>query len=76
MVKWFNEQSNIVKFILLILPFVGWVCELVIRWAAVLEEASVKNIVVALIYTFFGWAWVLGVIDAILALLDKKLLFQ
>ena len=76
MVKWFNEQSNVLKFILLILPFVGWVCELVLRWSAVAEEASVKNIVVALIYTFFGWAWVLGLVDAILALLDKKLLFQ
>ena len=54
MVKWFNEQSNILKFILLILPFVGWVCELILRWSAVAEEASVKNIVVALIYTFFG----------------------
>ena len=73
--EWFNKQSNIVKFILLILPFVGWVFELIIRWSAVIKEASVLNIVVALVYTLFGWAWVLTVIDAVLVLLDKNMLF-
>ena len=76
MLKWFDEQSNIVKFILLIVPFVGWVCELIIRWSEVVKEASVKNIVVAIIYTIFGWAWVLGLIDAILVLLEKPMLFR
>ena len=73
--EWFNKQSNIVKFILLILPFVGWIFELIIRWSAVIKEASVLNIVVALVYTLFGWAWVLTVIDAVLVLLDKNMLF-
>ena len=72
--EWFNKQSNLVKFILLILPFIGWICELVIRWSIVLKDASVLNIVVALVYTFLGWAWVLGVIDAILVLLGGKML--
>ena len=73
--EWFNKQSNIVKFILLILPFVGWVFELIIRWSAVIKEASALNIIVALVYTLFGWAWVLTVIDAVLVLLDKNMLF-
>ena len=75
MLEWFNKQSNVVKFILLILPFVGWICELVIRWSAVIKEASALNIIVAIVYTFFGWAWVLSLIDAILVLLDKNMLF-
>lgn len=67
--SWFKSQSNLVKFILLILPFVGWVVELVIRWSVVLQKASVLNIVIALVYTFVGWAWIPTVIDAILCLL-------
>ena len=73
--EWFDKQSNIVKFILLILPFIGWIFELIIRWSRVIKEASVLNIVVALVYTLIGWAWVLQLIDAILVLLDKKMLF-
>jgi hypothetical protein len=73
--EWFDKQSNIVKFILLILPFVGWIIELIIRWSQVLKDASVLNIVVALVYTFLGWAWFLGLIDAILVLLGNKMLF-
>ena len=75
MLDWFNKQSNVVKFILLILPLVGWICELVIRWSQVIKEASVLNIVVAIVYTLFGWAWVLTVIDAVLVLLGKNMLF-
>lgn len=74
MVEWFNKQSNIVKFILLILPFVGWICEIVIRWSIVITKGGVLNIVLAIVYTFIGWAWILGVIDAILVLLGNKML--
>ncbi len=49
MLDWFNKQSNVVKFILLILPLVGWIFELVIRWSQVIKEASVLNIVVAIV---------------------------
>ncbi|MCR5741465.1 MAG: hypothetical protein K6G38_03300 [Gammaproteobacteria bacterium] len=76
MLDWFNKQSNLVKFILLILPLVGWICELVVRWSAVLKKASVLNVVVALVYTFIGWAWILTAIDAILVLVGNKMLFQ
>ncbi len=74
MVEWFNKQSNIVKFILLILPFVGWICEVIIRWSIVITKGGVLNIVLAIVYTFIGWAWILGVIDAILVLLGNKML--
>jgi len=75
MLDWFKKQSNIVQFILLIIPFVGWLCEVIIRWSVALKDGGVLNIVIALVYTFLGWAWFLGLIDAILCLLDKGLLF-
>ena len=75
MLDWFKKQSELVQFLLLIIPFVGWVMELILRWSRVIEEGGALNIVVALVYTIFGWAWILGVIDAVLCLLGKGLLF-
>lgn len=74
--EWFDKQSKIVRFILLIIPFVGWIFEIIVRWSEVAKKADVLNIVVAIIYTFFGFAWILHLIDAILVLLDKPMLFR
>lgn len=74
--EWFDKQSKVLRFVLLILPFVGWVFELIVRWSEVIKKADVVNIIVALVYTLFGWAWILTVIDAILVLLDKPMLFR
>ena len=74
--EWFDKQSKVLRFVLLILPFIGWVFELIVRWSEVVKKADVLNIVVALVYTLFGWAWILTVIDAILVLLDKPMLFR
>lgn len=74
--EWFDKQSKIVRFILLIIPFVGWIFEIIVRWSEVAKKADVLNIVVAIIYTFFGFAWILNLIDAILVLLDKPMLFR
>ena len=74
---WFKKQSNIVQGILLLIPFVGWVCELVIRWTVVVKakELNVIDLIIALVYTFVGWAWIPHLIDAILSFLGKGLLF-
>ena len=74
--EWFDKQSKIVRFILLIIPFVGWIFEIIVRWREVAKKADVLNIVVAIVYTFFGFAWILHLIDAILILLDKPMLFR
>lgn len=74
--EWFDKQSKIVKFILLIIPFVGWICELIVRWSEFLKKSDATNLVIALVYTFLGAFWFLGLIDAILVLLDKPMLFR
>ena len=43
--KWFNEQPLWLKIVLLVIPFVGWVVEILIRVSAVIRKASVLNIV-------------------------------
>ena len=71
-VKWFNGLSKIVRVILLLIPFVGWIFEILLRLAAMIKKTSVLNIVVFLVYLFAGWAWILNVIDVICILLNNK----
>lgn len=73
MAKKFFELPRLAQIILLILPFVGWIVELVIRWSAVLEKFTLLNLVAALVYTFFGWGIILQIVDIIWIILYKHL---
>lgn len=73
MAKKFFDLPRIVQIILLIIPVVGWIVELIIRWSAVFEKFTILNLVAALIYTFFGWGIVLQIVDIIWILLFKHL---
>lgn len=72
--KWFNKQSVLIKAILLLLPFVGWICECLVRLSVALRTKSVLHIVVFLAFLFIGWGWILGVIDFIYMLLTGHLI--
>ena len=73
MAKKFFDLPRIVQIILLIIPVLGWVVELIIRWSAVFEKFTILNLVAALVYTFFGWGIVLQIVDIIWILLFKHL---
>ena len=73
MAKKFFKLPRLVQIILLIIPIVGWIVELIIRWSAVLEKFTLLNLVAALIYTFLGWGIVLQIIDIIWIVLFKHL---
>lgn len=72
--KWFNSQSVLLKAILLLIPFVGWVVECLVRLSVMLRTKSVVHIVVFLVFLFVGLSWVLGVIDCIYMLLTGRLI--
>jgi len=72
MLKKFNELSKIVRFILLVVPFVNWVVEMVIRWSLFIEKKDTGSLVVALIATFF-FGNILGIVDAIFTLLEDRI---
>ncbi|MBE7086050.1 MAG: hypothetical protein E7366_02740 [Clostridiales bacterium] len=72
--KWFNSQSTLIKAILLLLPFVGWVCECLVRLSVALRTKSVLHIVVFALFLFVGWGWFLGVIDFVYLLLKGHLI--
>ncbi len=73
MAKKFFDLPRLVQIILLILPIVGWIVELIIRWSAVLEKFTILNLVAALVYTFLGWGIVLQIVDIIWIILFKHL---
>ncbi len=73
MAKKFFGLPRIVQIILLIIPIVGWIVELIVRWSAVFEKFTILNLVAALLYTFLGWGLILQIIDIIWILLFKHL---
>lgn len=73
MAKKFFGLPKLVQIILLILPLVGWIVELIVRWSAVVEKFTVLNLVAALLYTFVGWGLILEIVDIIWILLFDHL---
>lgn len=64
--KWFNKQSRLVQILLLLIPFVNWIVELLVRWSLALRTKNIVHIVIAVLIVIigmpFGWldlVWVL-----------------
>ena len=72
--QWFNKQSTLLKVILLILPVVGWICELLIRASVMLRTKSLLHILVFVLFLVVGWGWFLGVIDLVYMILKGHLI--
>lgn len=72
--KWFNKQSVIIKAILLLLPVVGWICELLIRLSVFLRTKSIVHLVVFILFVVVGWGWILGAIDFVYMLVTGHLI--
>ena len=67
--KWFEEQALWLRVVLLIVPFVGWVMEILIRVSAIIRKSSTLNIVgliLGVVVPFFG------IVDAIVLLITGK----
>ncbi len=71
---WFNKQNKLIQVLLLLIPFVNWITELVVRWSTWLKKGGELRLVVCLLVTIFGVF--IGIVDAIWVLLFDKLLLQ
>ena len=69
--KWFNSLPRLVQFILLIIPFVGWIVEIYVRLTAMLQKTTAQNILGFVLFLFFGS--VLAYVDLVWVLLFKHL---
>ena len=73
--NWFSKQSKLVQVLLLIIPFVNWITEIVVRWSTFLKKGGLVRLVVCILVTIpsgiaFGW------LDVIWVLLFNKLFLQ
>lgn len=75
MLQKFNQLSKLVKILLLLIPFVNWITEIVVRWSLYLEKKDTVSLVLALLATFF-FGVLLGFIDAILILVKGDILTE
>ena len=71
---WFHKQNKLVQVLLLIIPFVNWITEILVRWSAFLKKGGVLRLVVCLVVTLFGV--VIGWLDAIWTLITNKLICE
>ena len=71
---WFHKQNRIIQVILLLIPFVNWIVEILVRWSSALKSGSILKIVFAIVVTVLGV--MIGWVDAIWTLLFNKLLLE
>lgn len=72
--KWFNSQSRLIQVILLLIPFVGWIVECLVRLSVMLRTQSILHIVVFLLFLLVGWGWFLCIIDLVYLLVTGHLI--
>lgn len=72
MYKSFNKLPRLVQFILLLIPFVNWITEVIVRFSVAMEKKSALNLVIAILVLIFGV--VFGWIDCIWVLLFHHLI--
>ena len=71
MQAWFNKQSRLVQFLLLLIPVVNWLFELFVRGEKFFKEGGIVNLLMLIVAIFsFG---ILGWIDLVLTLLFNHL---
>ncbi len=73
---WFHKQSKIIQIVLLILPLIGWIVDLLVRWSAFLRKNTTVNLVMALVITLLGEFWILTILDAVMIALNNKLFLE
>lgn len=71
---WFNRQSRLVQIILLLIPFVNWVVEVIVRWSTFFQKGGAVRLVICIVVTFLGL--IVGWIDCIWVLITKHLFLQ
>ena len=72
--EWFEEQTLLVQIILLLIPFIGWIVELLVRLSALIKKPSKVNIAGMIVFALLGGFWVLCVFDVIFLFLTERLL--
>lgn len=71
---WFDEQSLLVRIIFLLIPFIGWIIELLVRLSVLIKNHNKINIIGMVVFTLLGGFWLLCLVDVISLVLHDKLI--
>lgn len=72
---WFHKQSKLVQVLLLLVPFVNYIVEILVRWSSFLKKGGLLRLIVCIIVTVPSGI-IIGWLDALWTLLFNKLLFE
>ncbi len=72
---WFHKQNKLIQVLLLLIPFVNYIVEILVRWSAFLKKGGLLRLIVCIIVTI-PTGIIIGWLDAIWTLLFNKLLFE
>ncbi len=72
---WFHKQNKLVQVLLLLIPFVNYITEILVRWSAFLKKGGVLRLIVCIIVTI-PTGIIIGWLDAIWTLLFNKLVLE
>ena len=72
---WFNKQPKLLQIILIILPFIGWITEILVRISAYARKQNNIDLALLLVYILLGWTWIPLIIDVVF-LVTKGHLFM
>ena len=72
---WFHKQSKLIQVILLLIPFVNYIVEILVRWSAFLRKGGLLRLIVCIIVTI-PTGIIIGWLDAIWTALFNKLILE
>ncbi len=72
--KWFHSLSKVWQIVLLLIPFVNWICEILVRFSAAIRSKSTIHLVWAVVVIFLGVF--IGWVDMIAIALTNKMLLE
>ncbi len=72
---WFHKQSKLIQVLLLLIPFVNYIVEILVRWSAFLKKGGLLRLIICIIVTIPSGI-IIGWLDAIWTLLFNKLLAE
>jgi len=72
---WFHKQNKLIQVLLLLIPFVNYITEILVRWSAFSKKGGILRLIVCIIVTI-PTGIIIGWLDAIWTLLFNKLILE
>lgn len=73
--KQFNKQTRLIQLILLLIPFVNWVVEFLVRGSRFLRTRKTRDLIVLILAIIPVTGVVLGWLDLLCVLISNRLSF-